>query len=88
VSPVAFAEVTQVDEELHGRVVFAWLLRGDELVHLLPRGRLVDREGVEVPLPGGRRGRFPPCPVAFALLGDRSSPCSRVVRGRSRAANS
>jgi hypothetical protein len=52
---VAFAEVAQVDEELDGGVVLAWFLRGDEFVDPLPCGGLVDREGVEVPLPGGCR---------------------------------
>lgn len=56
---VAFAEVAQVDEELNARVVAAGILRVDEFVDPLPRGGLIDGEGVEVPLPGGRCGSFP-----------------------------
>jgi hypothetical protein len=78
---VAFGDVAQVDEELDGRVVLAWLLRGDEVVHSSPCGGLVDREGVEVPLPGGGRGTFPPGPVLRALFGVAAVPLGAEVRG-------
>jgi hypothetical protein len=78
---VAFGDVAQVDEELDGRVVLARLLRGDESADPLPRGRLVDRESIEMPLPGDRRVPFPQDPVVFALSGVAAFPLAPEICG-------
>jgi hypothetical protein len=78
---VAFAEVAEIDEELDGGVVVAGLLGGDECVDPLPRGGLVDGEGVEVTLSCGGRGPFAAGLVPHALFGVASFAFCAEVRG-------
>jgi hypothetical protein len=41
-------EVTQIDKQVHGNIVFAWLLRLNQHFNLLPRGLLTSGQPVEM----------------------------------------